>query len=79
MKEPCFEEALERLEEIVRQLEEGEVTLEESLTAFEEGISLARQCSQYLDQAEKRVEVILEDEEGNLKLTPFEAEGAEEE
>jgi len=70
MAEKKFEKALEQLEEIVRKMEEGEMTLDESLKAFEEGIKLARFCSKKLDEAERKVHILLADEEG-LKEEPF--------
>jgi exodeoxyribonuclease VII small subunit len=67
-----FEAALQRLEQIVDQLEAGNLTLEESLQVFEEGVGLARRCGKYLDEAEKRIELLTRDESGVLKTTPFE-------
>jgi exodeoxyribonuclease VII small subunit len=67
-----FEAALERLEQIVDQLEAGNLTLEESLQVFEEGVGLARRCGKYLDEAEKRIELLTRDESGGLKTAPFE-------
>ena len=73
MAKEKFEEALERLEDIVRKMEAGDMTLEESLKAFEEGIKLARLCSRRLDEAERRVEILLEQEE-ELVVRPFKVE-----
>jgi len=70
MKEKKFEEALERLEEIVKKMEEGDMTLEESLEAFEEGVRLSRFCSKKLDEAERKVEILLKDDEGG-EIKPF--------
>jgi exodeoxyribonuclease VII small subunit len=67
-----FEAALQRLEQIVDQLEAGNLTLEESLEVFEEGVGLARRCGKYLDEAEKRIELLTRDESGVLKTAPFE-------
>ncbi|HSB42207.1 MAG TPA: exodeoxyribonuclease VII small subunit [Methylomirabilota bacterium] len=67
-----FEAALQRLEQIVDQLEAGNLTLEESLQVFEEGVGLARRCGKYLDEAEKRIELLIRDESGVLKTAPFE-------
>lgn len=64
MEEIKFEEALERLESIVKKMEQGEMTLEESLDAFEEGIKLSRFCSKKLDDIERRVEVLLKGNNG---------------
>jgi exodeoxyribonuclease VII small subunit len=73
MAKEKFEEALERLEDIVRKMEAGDMTLEESLKAFEEGIKLARLCSRRLDEAERRVEILLKQEE-ELITRPFKVE-----
>ncbi|HHU60408.1 MAG: exodeoxyribonuclease VII small subunit [Bacillota bacterium] len=62
MSELNFEIALIRLEEIVRKLEQGESSLDESLSLFEEGVKLARLCNKKLDDAEGKIEVMLEDE-----------------
>jgi exodeoxyribonuclease VII small subunit len=67
-----FEDALEKLEKIVSKLEGGEISLEESLKLFEEGIRLSRFCSQKLEEAEKKVEILLRDKEGQWKTEPFE-------
>jgi exodeoxyribonuclease VII small subunit len=56
---PSFETALQRLEEIVQRLEGGEVSLDESLSLFEEGIRLTRYCSDKLDAAEGKLEILL--------------------
>ena len=78
MAKEKFEEALERLEDIVRKMEAGAMTLEESLKAFEEGIKLARLCSRRLDEAERRVEILLKQEE-ELVVRPFKVEENESE
>ena len=70
MAKEKFEEALERLEEIVKRMEAGEMTLEESLKAFEEGIKLARLCARKLDEADRRVELLLR-QEAQLVTKPF--------
>ena len=66
-KEPNFEENLKRLETIVEQLETKEAPLDESLTLFEEGIGLARHCQTKLEQAKKKVDVLIK-ETGELTL-----------
>ncbi len=73
-KEPGFEKSLERLEEIVDQLESDDLELEKSLALFEEGVKLAEACNQRLDQAEKKVSLLLKDSEGALSEEPFQAE-----
>ncbi len=67
-KKQTFETSLAKLEEIVTQLEEGELSLEDSLKLFEDGVKLSRECQERLDQAERRIEVLLEDKSGNRTL-----------
>jgi exodeoxyribonuclease VII small subunit len=74
-----FEEAMEKLEEIVRRMEAGEMTLDESLKAFEEGIKLSRLCAKKLDEADRRVDLLLRQQEGELVTKPFEGEERESE
>jgi exodeoxyribonuclease VII small subunit len=74
MAKKKFEEALQELETIVQRLEEGNLSLDESLALFEEGIKLSRLCSQRLDEAEKKVEILLKNENGSLFRQPFEPE-----
>jgi len=71
MSDIKFEDALGRLEQIVDQLESGDLPLEKSLKAFEEGVALARRCAKYLEEAEKRIELLTKDESGLLKTEPF--------
>ncbi len=71
MAEKKFEKALEKLEEIVKKMEEGNMSLEESLKAFEEGIKLSRFCADKLDEAERKVNVLLREEDA-LNVRPFE-------
>ena len=73
MAEAKFEDALAKLEEIVRKMEQGELTLDESLASFEEGIRLARLCSKKLDEAERRIEILLK-KEGETEVKPFKLE-----
>ncbi len=53
-----FEEALERLTHLVEQLESGQMQLEDSVAAFEEGVKLTRRCEALLDGAEKKLQVL---------------------
>lgn len=66
-----FEEASQRLEAIVQRLEQGELNLDESLDMFEEAITLANYCRKKLSAAEQRLSVLLENEEGQLRLEPL--------
>jgi exodeoxyribonuclease VII small subunit len=63
-----------RLEEIVQELEKGDVPLEQSLKLFEEGIKLSRICNKRLEEAERKVEILLKDKNGNVTAEPFEEE-----
>jgi len=74
-----FEDAMARLEEIVQSLETGELSLEESIKAFEEGMKLAKFCSQKLEEAEKRVSILLKEGEGKYVQVPFRLDEEEEE
>ena len=67
-----FEASLEALEEIVHQLEAGDLPLEKSLELFEDGIRLSRQCQERLNQAERRIEVLLRDNQGRPVVSAFE-------
>ncbi len=58
-KKLTFEQSMNRLEEIVGKLEQGECGLDESLKLFEEGAKLAASCNQMLDQAEQKVDLLL--------------------
>ena len=71
MAEKKFETVLARLEEIVQELEQGDLPLEQSLKLFEEGIKLSRICNTRLEEAERKVEILLKDKTGSLKAQPF--------
>jgi exodeoxyribonuclease VII small subunit len=71
MPKERFEDSLNKLEKIVSKLEEGDIPLEESLKLFEEGIRLSRLCNQKLDEAEKKVEILLKGKNGVLKPHSF--------
>ena len=71
MSDLKFEECLARLEQIVAALESGNLPLEESLKVFEEGVALARHCGRYLEDAERRIEMLAKDESGTLSTRPF--------
>jgi len=67
-----FEASLEALEQIVKELEQGDLPLEKSLELFEQGIGLSRQCQERLSQAERRIEVLLRDNQGRPVVSAFE-------
>jgi exodeoxyribonuclease VII small subunit len=68
---PSFETLYQELEEAVRRLEAGEMSLEESLALFERASHLAEQCNALLDQAELRVQRLVERPDGGLDVSPF--------
>jgi exodeoxyribonuclease VII small subunit len=72
--ELSFEAALDRLEELVRSLEDGDLPLDDALQAFEEGVRLSRFCHGKLQAAERRIEILLQDEDGEITPRPFLAE-----
>ncbi len=78
MPKEKFEEALRKLEKIVSRLEEGNISLEESLKLFEEGIRLSRFCNQRLEEAERRVEILLKGNDGGIRPKPFDPMGTPE-
>lgn len=74
-----FETDLEQLEQIVEALEEGGLNLEESLKRFEEGVTLARRCEKALSEAEKKIEMLVKNADGDLVAVPFDEDAAPEE
>ena len=73
-KEMKFETALGKLEEIVKKLEGGDLSLDDSLKMFEEGVKLSRLCGGKLDAAERRIEILMKNNEGKLEALPFDTE-----
>jgi len=67
-----FEASLEALERIVQELEQGDLPLEKSLELFEQGIGLSRQCQERLSQAERRIEILLRDNQGRPVVSAVE-------
>ncbi len=76
MAKEKYEEALAKLEEIVARMTQGDLPLDDMLKSFEEGIRLARVCAKKLDEAERRVQLILK-EDGENVLKPFREEEIE--
>ncbi len=74
-REPSFEEAMDRMEEIIKQLEDGELDLDKCLEVFEEGVRMYRHCTAKLDQAEGKVKVIMQDDGGKVEKFDLELEG----
>lgn len=74
MTDFSFEKALADLEKIVEKLEKGGLSLNESLSLFEKGVKLARFLRKELEKAEKKVEILLKDEKGEIEREEFELE-----
>lgn len=74
MSDLRFEDAIKRLEEIVAELEKGDLQLDTALMMFEEGVRLSKECLKILDNAEKRVEILMQDRDGVKRPRPFEIE-----
>ena len=68
-----FEAQLATLERIVRELERGDLPLEQSLDLFEQGVRLSRECQERLNEAERRIEVLLRGGDGATAAVPFES------
>lgn len=66
-----FEQAMARLETIVAELEKGDLPLDESLKIFEEGIRLSKNCLKVLEEAERKIEVLVQDKNGKKQLRAF--------
>jgi exodeoxyribonuclease VII small subunit len=66
-----FEEAMKRLETIVQELENGDLPLEQAMKKFEEGIQLSKFCSGKLDETERKITVLLQDQDGRTVEKPF--------
>jgi exodeoxyribonuclease VII small subunit len=72
-QELTFEQALERLEKIVKAMEAGDLPLEKAISEFQEGMQLARICREKLDQAEQKIEMLVA-EAGGLTKKSFQTE-----
>ncbi len=73
MKEENFETKMEELEKIVTELENGDLNLDESVKKFETGMKISKECSKILENAEKRITILLNDE-GNIEEEEFKTE-----
>ena len=71
MKKPNFETSLKELEEIVEQLETSDLALDETLAKYEKGIKIYKQCSQILEKAEKKINILLKNSHGNTRTEEF--------
>lgn len=79
MKDLNFEKALKDLETTVERLEQGNLSLDEALELFEKGVKLAKFLRKELEKAEKKVEILLKDEEGKVSAESFDVEENDEE
>lgn len=68
-----FETMLGKLETLVEKIESGEISLEDSLKAFEEGMALVKSCETYLEDAQKRVKILIKDRDGLKEFTTDDA------
>ena len=68
-----FEEQMEELEKIVEELEKGDLNLEDSVNKFEEGIKISKECNQTLEEAEKKITILL-NKDGQMEEENFEAQ-----
>ena len=73
-KELTFEEAIENLEKIVGELETGELSLDKSVENFKKCMELSNYCSKLLDDAEKTISILVEQNDGSVKEEKFELE-----
>lgn len=73
-QELSFEEAISQLEEIIENLEDKDISLDEALEKYEQGVKLSKFCSNKLEQAEEKIEII-KDEKGAIELENYTEEG----
>ena len=71
MAEIKFEDALKKLEKIVEDLEGGDLSLDDALKKYQEGIELARLCAQRLDNARKKIDVLVKNKKGEFEFKPL--------
>lgn len=77
MTDVKFEDALKKLEEIVRDLEGGDLPLDDALSKYEEGVKLSATCTKKLESARKKVEILIKEGEDRLETRPFDDNGLE--
>jgi exodeoxyribonuclease VII small subunit len=71
MAKKTFEDSLSQLESIVEALESGDLSLEKAIKTFEEGVRLSRFCFEKLDETEKKINLLLKDQDGTLREKTF--------
>ena len=72
MAKKTFEQSIKQLEKIVAELESDDIAIESALKKFEEGIELSTYCARILDETEKKVNLLLKNQDGSLSEAPFE-------
>ena len=70
-KEMNFEETMQELEKIVQELEKGDLNLDDSINKFEEAMKLSKSASDYLEKAEKKITVLINDSDNNIEEQDF--------
>jgi exodeoxyribonuclease VII small subunit len=78
MAEIKFEDALKKLEKIIEEMEQGDMSLDEALKKYQEGLELSRVCSQRLENAKKKIDVLTKNKKGDFELKTL-SEGSQEE
>lgn len=78
MAEIKFEEALKKLEKIVEDLEKGDFSLDDALKKYQEGLELSRLCSQRLESAKKKIDLLVKNKKGEFELKPLDESKIEE-
>ena len=73
MSEIKFEDALKKLEKIVEDLENGDLALDEALKKYQDGIELSRLCNQRLENAKKKIDVLVKNKKGEFEIKPLES------
>ena len=71
MAKKTIEQAIKQLEQIVQDLESGDLPLEKAMQRFEQGIGLSKQCSEMLDETEKKISILVQDADGAFIEKPF--------
>ncbi len=72
MSKQTFESAIKKLEKIIEDLESGDLPLERAVKKFEEGMRLSAYCSRVLDETERKISLLIEDADGQVREVPFE-------
>lgn len=73
-EEKTFEDSLKELEKVAQELERGDLSLEDALKNFEKGIKLSKECNKKLENAEKKINILIENANNELEEEPFSEE-----